>query len=97
MQASLETSQRPPWMPALAVFCVATVVFLIPRDLFFPETRDVEVWFGFELRGTAALLTAPLHWGIFLLGELNPSELHGSGGFVFSGVGGAVRDSGTLV
>ena len=68
MQASLETSQRPPWMTALAVFCAVTVVFLVPRDLFFAETREVEVWFGFELRGTAALLTAPLHWAIFLLG-----------------------------
>ncbi len=55
-------------MTALAVFCAVTVVFLVPRDLFFAETRDVEVWFGFELRGTAALLTAPLHWAIFLLG-----------------------------
>lgn len=55
-------------MTALAAFCVATVVFLVPRDLFFAETRDVEVWFGFELRGTAALLTAPLHWAVFLAG-----------------------------
>jgi hypothetical protein len=55
-------------MTALALFCLATVVFLVPRDLFFPDTRDVEVWFGFELHGTAALLTAPLHWAIFLAG-----------------------------
>jgi hypothetical protein len=55
-------------MTALAVFCLLTVVFLVPRDLFFPETRDVEVWFGFELRGRAALLTAPLHWAIFAAG-----------------------------
>jgi hypothetical protein len=55
-------------MTALAVFCAATVVFLIPRDLFLAETRDVEVWFGFEFRGMAALLTAPLHWLIFALG-----------------------------
>jgi hypothetical protein len=55
-------------MTALAVFCAGTVVFLIPRDLFLAETRDVEVWFGFELRGTAALLTAPLHWAIFAFG-----------------------------
>lgn len=52
----------------MAVFCVATVLFLVPRDLFFPATRDVEVWLGFELRGNAALLTAPLHWLIFLVG-----------------------------
>jgi len=52
-------------MTALAVLCLLTVAFLVPRDLFFPETRDVEVWFGFEVRGTAALLTAPLHWALF--------------------------------
>ena len=50
------------WMTALAAFCALTVLFLVPRDLFFAETRDVEVWFGFEVRGRAALLTAPLHW-----------------------------------
>lgn len=56
---------RPRWMTAMALFCVATVVFLVARDLLLPEIRDVEVWFGFELRGTAALTTAPLHWLIF--------------------------------
>jgi hypothetical protein len=55
-------------MTAIAIACLATVVFLVPRDLFFAETRDVEVWFGFELRGTLALLTAPLHWAVFLAG-----------------------------
>jgi hypothetical protein len=52
-------------MTALAGFCALTILFLVPRDLFFPETRDVEVWLGFELRGHAARLTAPLHWAIF--------------------------------
>ena len=46
----------------------ATVVFLAVRDLFVPHVRDVEVWFGFELRGAAARLTAPLHWAIFAFG-----------------------------
>lgn len=55
-------------MSALAIFCVVTVAFLVPRDLFFAETREVEVWFGFEVHGTAALATAPLHWAIFLVG-----------------------------
>ena len=55
-------------MTGLAVFCLATVAFLVPRDLFFAETRDVEVWLGFEVRGVAALLTAPLHWTIFAVG-----------------------------
>lgn len=55
-------------MTALAVFCLASVAFLVPRDLFLAHTRDVEVWFGFELRGDAARLTAPLHWIVFLVG-----------------------------
>jgi hypothetical protein len=46
------------------------VVFLVWRDLFLEHVRDVEVWFGFELRGGAAMLTAPLHWIIFLVGAL---------------------------
>jgi hypothetical protein len=66
--ALLEAPARPWWMTGLALFCVATVLFLVPRDLFFADTRDVEVWLGFELRGRAALLTAPLHWAIFLAG-----------------------------
>src|SRR6266404_3585470 len=59
---------RPWWMTALAMFCLASVVFLVPRDLFMPRTRDVEVWLGFEVRGAPALLTAPVHWAIFLVG-----------------------------
>jgi hypothetical protein len=55
-------------MTGLAAFCLATTVFLVPRDLFFAETRDVEVWLGFEVRGAAALLTAPFHWAIFGVG-----------------------------
>jgi hypothetical protein len=55
-------------MTALAVFCLASVAFLVPRDLFLAHTREVEVWLGFELRGSPALLTAPVHWGIFLTG-----------------------------
>jgi len=55
-------------MTALALFCAATVVFLAARDLFVPQARDVEVWFGFELRGAAARWSAPLHWGIFAVG-----------------------------
>jgi len=55
-------------MTALAIFCALTVVFLIPRDLFDSGARDVEVWFGFEVHGRAALLTAPLHWLIFAIG-----------------------------
>jgi hypothetical protein len=57
-------------MTAHAVFCAATVLFLVPRDLFFEATREVEVWGGFELHGRAALLTAPLHWLIFTVGAV---------------------------
>ena len=52
----------------LAIFCAATVGFLVYRDLYVPHVRDVEVWLGFELTGRAARLTAPLHWAIFAAG-----------------------------
>ena len=52
----------------LALCCAATVVFLAARDLLLPEIRDVEVWGGFEVRGRAAQLTAPLHWAVFAFG-----------------------------
>ncbi len=68
MSVPLDAIHRPWWMTALSLFCLASVLFLVPRDLFFAETRDVEVWLGFEVRGAAALLTAPLHWAIFALG-----------------------------
>jgi hypothetical protein len=51
-------------MTALALFCAGTVLFLLWYDLA-TDSRDVEVWLGFELRGRAARLTAPLHWAIF--------------------------------
>jgi len=60
--------ERPWWATALSVFCAATVVFLVTRDIAFPEARDTEVWFGFEVRGRIAWLTAPLHWLIFGIG-----------------------------
>jgi hypothetical protein len=66
--AAAPAGVRPAWMTAAALFCVATVVFLVPRDLFVSDARHVEVWFGFELHGRAALLSAPLHWAIFLVG-----------------------------
>jgi hypothetical protein len=52
----------------LAAFCAATVFYLVARDLFVPDVRDVEVWFGFEVRGWLARATAPLHWAIFAVG-----------------------------
>jgi hypothetical protein len=55
-------------MTVLAGVCFAVLVISIPRDLFFPASRDVEVWFGFELHGPAAWLTAPIHWAIFAVG-----------------------------
>jgi len=75
-------------MTALAVFCAGTVVILVPRDLFLAETRDVEVWFGLELRRTAALLTAPIHWAIFAFGawgfwRCRPWILSWASGYVF--------------
>ncbi len=72
----------------MALFCVATVLFLIPRDLFYSDARFVEVWFGFELHGLAAQLTAPLHWAIFALGawgfwQHKPWIAHAAAGYVF--------------
>ena len=59
---------RPWFATAAALACALTVAFLALRDLTVPEVRDVEVWGGFELRGRAAQLTAPLHWAIFAAG-----------------------------
>lgn len=64
----MAAAARPHWMTACAAFCALTVAFLVPRDLFFAETRDVEVWLGFEVYGRAAQLSAPLHWAIFAIG-----------------------------
>ncbi len=60
--------RRTTWMHGMAVFCLASVVFLVSRDLLIDRVRDVEVWFGVELRGQLALMTAPIHWVIFLVG-----------------------------
>jgi len=68
VDTTMRSTSRPWWMSALAAFCAASVVFLVWRDLFLAHVRDVEVWFGFEVHGTAALLTAPLHWATFALG-----------------------------
>lgn len=62
------TAARPWWITGLLAFCVLGLVVSIPRDLFFPAYRDVEVWLGFELGGWPARLTAPLHWAIFAAG-----------------------------
>lgn len=48
----------------MAALCALGTGFLIYRDLAIPEVRGVEVWLGFELRGRAALASAPLHWAI---------------------------------
>jgi hypothetical protein len=50
------------------LFCTATVVFLVVRDLSIPQVRDTEVWFGVEVHGRLAIWTAPLHWLLFGLG-----------------------------
>lgn len=57
--------RRAVWNRALCLGCLAAVVFLIARDFALPHVRDVEVWFGFEVRGQWARWTAPLHWALF--------------------------------
>jgi len=59
---------RPWWMTALSAACLAALLINVPRDLFFAETRGVEVWLGFEVTGRAAILSAPVHWAIFAVG-----------------------------
>jgi hypothetical protein len=61
-------SARPWWMTALSLVCLAALLINVPRDLFFAETRGVEVWLGFEVTGWAAIMTAPVHWAIFGIG-----------------------------
>jgi hypothetical protein len=58
----------PRWMRAAGAVCALALVVNVVRDLFVPESRDVEIWFGLEVRGVPALLTAPIHWAIFALG-----------------------------
>jgi hypothetical protein len=48
-----------------AIVCVLTLAISVIRDLYVPESRDVEVWLGFEVHGTLAIATAPIHWAIF--------------------------------
>jgi hypothetical protein len=67
LTSRIETA-RPWWLTALAVVCAAAFVINVVRDLLFPELRYTEVWFGFEVTGMAALVTAPLHWLIFAVG-----------------------------
>ena len=52
----------------MSFFCVASLLFLVVRDLALPEVRDVEVWLGIEVRGIWARWTAPLHWSLFAFG-----------------------------
>jgi hypothetical protein len=65
---SLAPAARPWWITALFVFSLLGLLVAIPRDLFFPAYRDVEVWLGFELKGWTARLTAPFHWAIYAAG-----------------------------
>lgn len=59
---------RPWWATCASAFCGVTLVFLIARDLLVPEVRDTEVWFGLEVHGRLAWLSAPFHWLLFATG-----------------------------
>jgi len=49
----------------MTLFCAVTLGFLVYRDLTLPDVGQVEVWFGLELHGVWAQLTAPIHWAVF--------------------------------
>jgi len=66
--ATTPDETRPWWMTVLAVLCLMTLLVNLPRDLFFAEYRDLEVWLGFEITGWLARVTAPIHWAIFGVG-----------------------------
>lgn len=81
-------TERPLWRKALAGVCLVALLVNVPGDLFSAETRDVEVWLGFEVRGAWALATAPLHWAIFAVGAWafwtgKPWALPAAAGYVF--------------
>lgn len=59
---------RPRWMTIAAALCLVTLAVAVFRDLFVADSRAVEVWFGLEVRGWRAVLTAPIHWAIFAIG-----------------------------
>ncbi len=53
-------------MTVMAVGCLLTVIVTMTGDFLFPNARETEVWLGFEVTGTAAMLTAPIavcSWG----------------------------------
>ena len=82
------TPSRPWWMTALAIACLVTIAATFGGDVFVPEARDTEVWFGLELKGTPALLTAPLHYAIFAVGAwafwtMRPWALGVGAGYLF--------------
>ena len=64
----LQPRSRRWWMTLLSAVCLAALLINVPRDIFFAEYREVEVWLGFEITGWPAILSAPLHWIIFAVG-----------------------------
>lgn len=80
--------QRSAAQAALAAFCVATLLFIVPRDLFVAHVRDVEVWGGLEVHGPVAWATAPIHWAVFAVGawaawRARPWALPAAAGYAF--------------
>ncbi len=65
---SPENATRPWWTTSIAAFFVLSLLLNVPRDLFYPEYGNVEVWLGFEVTGAAARWTAPIHWAMFAVG-----------------------------
>ena len=68
MEPPQPVTSRPLWMTALLVVCLLGVIVNVYRDVLIADSRNVEVWFGFEFTGWVAKLTAPLHWAILAAG-----------------------------
>jgi hypothetical protein len=86
--ANSPNTSRPWWMTTMAVGCMLTALVTLTGDLFIESARNTEVWFGVEVTGWAAMLSAPLHyiffsvcaWGFW---NQRPWIVHVAAGYAF--------------
>lgn len=61
--------RRPWWMNVLLLICLVNALFILPWNVLIRPVADiVDVWFGVEVKGWTAKLTALVHWGIYVAG-----------------------------